>query len=182
MWRRLLCSARRPKSHGSCWWESFYLHLARGAVPPPGARPDVMNKCMSCLRNAGHATLPPGMNHLDSCPPSFLYLCTPLVKDPGLVSPPALQPINNPTALEEIDWYCVHRPSTNDVNAQSCHILLWPVRGRVPAKARECATALRDVSLKTCVPYPHSQDGVNPKSCYLVLCIHWWISGCRLSL
>lgn len=107
--------------------------------PPTGARPDVMNKCMSCLYDAGHVAFSPGMNHLDSHPPSSCTSphCFHTVAErirPGF--PPELQPINStptptpPFPQEEIDWSCVHKPLSNEVKAHRCHISLWPVRGR----------------------------------------------------
>lgn len=48
----------------------FFPPFCPQCCPPTVAQPDVMNKCMSCLRGAGHAAFPPGMNHFDCHPPS----------------------------------------------------------------------------------------------------------------
>lgn len=89
--------------------------------PPTGARPVVMNKCMSCLHSVGHVAFSPGVNHFDSHPPSSctsphcFHTAAGRIR-PGF--PPELQPINSrPPALLPL---FLRRKSIGSVRAGPC--------------------------------------------------------------
>ena len=78
---------------------------------------------------------------------------TPSVAELGLASLQSCSQSTTQPPRVEINWFCVCKPLTNGVKAQRCHILLWPVRGRVPLKGSEMCNCIKScVILKTHSP------------------------------
>lgn len=44
---------------------------------------------------------------------------------------------------EEINWFCVWKPLSNELKAQTCHISLGPIRGRVSVKYRGMCNCIK---------------------------------------
>lgn len=164
----LLCSAGWPKRHRSFWWESFSPRLAHGAVPPLGlGLMSWINACHASTVRDTPLSHPAWTISTPILPPpvSLPTVFTPLLEELGLAS---LQSHSQSTtvppstfAQDENHWCFVHKPLSNDVKAQRCHISMQPVRGRVSVKSRRVCSCM--------------------KGCVILLSISWTPRRCELT-